>query len=106
MPCYRKPCLDRHQSQTPGDTMTIKKQDWHNADIIAGLHKRHITLSELSRQSGLSSTTLANAFYRPWPKGEKLIAHALGIDPAEIWPSRYFDEQGNRIARCFRPRRT
>ncbi|MCI4175519.1 helix-turn-helix domain-containing protein, partial [Dickeya dianthicola] len=23
------------------------------------------------------------------PKGEKLIAEALGVSPAEIWPSRY-----------------
>lgn len=43
-------------------------EDWHHADIIAALHKRNITLSGLSRASGLSSTTLSNALTRPWPK--------------------------------------
>ena len=39
-------------------------QDWHSADIIAALKKQGLTLSELSRQSGLSSTTLNNALDR------------------------------------------
>ncbi|MCD5733091.1 helix-turn-helix domain-containing protein, partial [Klebsiella pneumoniae] len=26
---------------------------------------------------------------RRWPKGERLIAEALGIAPEQIWPSRY-----------------
>ena len=43
--------------------------DWHSADIIA----------------------LANALTRPWPKGELIIANALGTDPWVIWPSRYHD---------------
>lgn len=67
------------------------QEDWHHADIIAALHKRKITLSGLSRASGLSSTTLSNALTRPWPKGEFIIAQALGIHPSEIWPSRYYD---------------
>ncbi|MDI8936043.1 helix-turn-helix domain-containing protein [Salmonella enterica subsp. enterica serovar Anatum] len=32
---------------------------------------------------------LTNALNRRWPKGEKLIAEALGIAPEQIWPSRY-----------------
>lgn len=34
-----------------------------------------------SRRNGLSSSTLANALSRPWPKGEMIIAKALGTDP-------------------------
>ncbi|EFZ1722131.1 TPA: transcriptional regulator [Shigella flexneri] len=64
-------------------------QDWHPADIIAGLKKRGTSLSALSRQVGLASSTLANALTRRWPKGERLIAEALGIKPEQIWPSRY-----------------
>ncbi|WP_428944338.1 helix-turn-helix domain-containing protein [Pantoea sp. FN060301] len=67
------------------------KKDWHNADIIAALRKQGTTLAEVSRTAGLSSSTLANALFRPWPKGEWLIADALRIHPAEIWPSRYYD---------------
>ena len=35
--------------------------DWHRADIIAELRK----------------------------KGERIIASAIGVEPSEIWPSRY-----------------
>lgn len=71
--------------------MYARKEDWHPADIIAALRKKGTSLAALSRQSGLSSSTLANALSRPWPKGEWLIANAIKVHPAEIWPSRYFD---------------
>jgi Ner family transcriptional regulator len=77
----------------------MNKVDMHPADIIAQLRKRNSSLAALSRQSGLSSSTLANALTRPWPKGEYFIAEALGIEPCIIWPSRYYDEQGNLIDR-------
>ena len=63
--------------------------DWHSADIIAALKKRGTTLSAVSRKAGLASTTLTNALVRHWPKGERLIAEALDVTPAQIWPSRY-----------------
>nr|VUD30036.1 Ner-like regulatory protein [Raoultella sp. NCTC 9187] len=52
--------------------------DWHPADIIAGLRKKGTSLAAESRRNGLSSSTLANALTRPWPKGELIIANALG----------------------------
>ncbi|MFJ5374143.1 helix-turn-helix domain-containing protein [Pectobacterium versatile] len=64
-------------------------KDWHPADIIAGLRKKGTTLAAVSREAGLASSTLANALTKHWPKGERLIAEALGGSPAEIWPSRY-----------------
>ncbi|QBH95255.1 transcriptional regulator [Limnobaculum zhutongyuii] len=77
--------------------MISRKEDWHSADIIAALRKRGTTLAALSRQSGLSSSTLANALVRPWPKGERIIAEALEKHPSEIWPSRYLKIQNNRL---------
>ncbi|WP_277976858.1 helix-turn-helix domain-containing protein [Pantoea endophytica] len=71
--------------------MYTRKADWHPADIIAALRKKGTTLAALSRESGLSSSTLANALSRPWPKGEWLIANAIKVHPADIWPSRYYD---------------
>ncbi|QKN83444.1 helix-turn-helix domain-containing protein [Scandinavium goeteborgense] len=76
-----------------------KRTDMHPADIIAQLRKRNSSLAALSRQSGLSSSTLANALNRPWPKGECLIADALGVEPCFIWPSRYYDDNGKLIDR-------
>lgn len=49
------------------DAVEVKagcQSDWHSADIIAGLKKRGTTLSALSRQAGLASSTLANALTR------------------------------------------
>ncbi|WP_038267972.1 helix-turn-helix domain-containing protein, partial [Xenorhabdus cabanillasii] len=43
----------------------------------------------LSVAAGLAADTLRNALVRPWPKGEKIIAQAIGVEPAVIWPSRY-----------------
>ncbi|EMN5323360.1 helix-turn-helix domain-containing protein [Enterobacter hormaechei] len=67
----------------------MMQQDWHSADILAGLRKRGTSLAAVSRQAGLASSTLANALIRHWPKGERLIAEALGVAPEQIWPSRY-----------------
>lgn len=67
----------------------MEHQDWHPADIIAGLRKKGTSLAALSRESGLASSTLANALTRHWPKGERLIAEALDTRPEAIWPSRY-----------------
>jgi len=71
--------------------MESKLIDWHPADIIAGLRKKGTSMAAESRKNGLSSSTLANALTRPWPKGELIIARALGTDPWVIWPSRYHD---------------
>ncbi|WP_208951374.1 helix-turn-helix transcriptional regulator [Rahnella sp. ChDrAdgB13] len=76
--------------------------DWHQADIIAALRKQGTTLVAVSRAAGLSSSTLSNALSRPWPKGEMLIASALNIPPAQIWPSRYFDAHGQLISKTLR----
>ncbi|GKX42186.1 transcriptional regulator [Pectobacterium carotovorum subsp. carotovorum] len=67
----------------------MNEQDWHPADIIAALKKRGTSLAAVSRKAGLASSTLANALKRHWPKGERLIAEALGSSPEQVWPSRY-----------------
>lgn len=71
----------------------MTQQDWHPADIIAGLKKKGTTLAAVSRQAGLASSTLGNTLLRHWPKGERLIAEALHTRPEVIWPSRYFNKQ-------------
>ncbi|QYN46124.1 helix-turn-helix transcriptional regulator [Gilliamella sp. ESL0405] len=77
------------------------KKDWHPADIIAALKKKGTTLSALSRQSGYTPSTLANALARPWTKGEMIIANALGVEAKRIWPSRYRKKiRVLRIKRC------
>ncbi|ECO4189954.1 transcriptional regulator [Salmonella enterica] len=67
----------------------MMQQDWHPADIIAALKKRGTSLAAVSRNAGLASSTLTNALNRRWPKGERLIAEALGVAPEKVGPSRY-----------------
>ncbi|MBP2198191.1 helix-turn-helix domain-containing protein [Pantoea cypripedii] len=67
--------------------MSLK--DWHIEDILAAVRKKKKSLAALSRENGLAAGTLNNALRRPWPRGEKIIAQALGLTPGEIWPSRY-----------------
>lgn len=47
----------------------MDKRDWHPADVIAALKKKGTTLSAVSREAGLASSTLGNALARHWPKG-------------------------------------
>ncbi len=74
--------------------MTSKKRkDWHRADIVAALKKRNLSLAELGRVNGKSSTTVKNALDKSYRFGEELIADALGMTPEQIWPSRYEAEE-------------
>jgi Ner family transcriptional regulator len=69
--------------------MNGKIQDWHRADIKAALEKKGLTFRKLSTQAGLKPDTLKNVLDRKWPKGELIIADAIGVAPSAIWPSRY-----------------
>jgi Ner family transcriptional regulator len=78
-----------------------KQQDWHNADIKAGLEKAGWTLSKLAAAHGYARSTLCAPLKMAWPKGERIIANTLGTTPQTIWPSRYDDDgapiSGRRI---------
>jgi len=63
--------------------------DWHPADVLAALKKRGKTLSGLSVANGYHPTAAGKALKRRWPALEAIIANALELSPAQIWPSRY-----------------
>ena len=51
-------------------------------------------MRQLSLKHGYSNgSTLKNALDRPWLKGERIIAEAIGVPAEVIWASRY--EQRN-----------
>ncbi|PNK61492.1 helix-turn-helix domain-containing protein [Psychrobacter sp. FDAARGOS_221] len=64
-------------------------EDWHQAEIIASLKKSGTNMSALSEAHGYSRGALRNALYRPYPKAERIIAEAIGVEPKDIWPTRY-----------------
>lgn len=63
--------------------------DWHPADVLAALKKRGKTLAGLSVANGYHRTAAGKALKRSWPALEAIIAEALELSPAQIWPSRY-----------------
>lgn len=68
----------------------MTEQDWHPADVVAAIRKAGWSLRKLATAAGYANpAVLANANQRPWPKGERIIADAIGVAPEVIWPSRY-----------------
>ena len=72
--------------------MKTEQQDWHRADIKAALEKAGWSLRKLALAHGYSPGALRNPLNAPWPKGERIIANALGTTAQAIWPSRYHDD--------------
>jgi Ner family transcriptional regulator len=76
--------------------------DWHPADVLAALKKRGHSLAGLSIANGYHPTAAGKALKRPWPAMEAIVAAAIGLSPATIWPSRYdpggqpINERGRR----------
>lgn len=69
----------------------------HKADIKARLEKAALTLAHLDAAHGLPAGTCSAALRRPHPKGEAVIADALGEAPSTLWPHRYHPD-GRRLA--------
>lgn len=78
------------------------KEDWHRQDVLAAIRKKGISVAELARRNGYSNpTTFYNVFKMPYPKVEKIVAEFLGMQPEEIWPSRYKDKSVKPTAPKF-----
>jgi len=63
--------------------------DWHSAYIVYQLRLKGLSLRRLARLNGYAPTSGTTAIYRQFPKVERLIADAIGVEPKTIWPSRY-----------------
>lgn len=78
-----------HTFSSQNECQSSEAKNWHQADIIAALKKAGTNLSALSEKNGYSRNNLRNALYRPYPKAERIIAGAIGVQPKDIWPTRY-----------------
>ena len=75
-------------------TKIRNRTNWHEADIVAALRKKGWSLRKLSTHHGYKQpTSLATALRRHWPKGERLIAEAIGVTAQKIWPTRYSQDK-------------
>lgn len=71
---------------------------WNPWDIKAALGKKGYSLSRVARENGYRATSPSEALRRQWPAMESILAKIIGVDPWEIWPSRY-DERHEPVRR-------
>ncbi|MNF28245.1 DNA-binding transcriptional regulator Nlp [compost metagenome] len=65
-------------------------EDWSRGRILEAVRERGMSMRKLSEESGRKPATLYNALRTDeYVLGEQIIAEFLGVDPSEIWPSRY-----------------
>jgi Ner family transcriptional regulator len=69
--------------------------DWHPFEIVAAVRAKGTSLQRLARESGYHPNALHVVSRASWPKGERIIAATLGLEPKDIWPSRYSPNSPN-----------
>lgn len=74
---------------TKNNDNTQVRKDWHPADIKAALAKKGYTFARLAREHGYVKNSPPNVLHNHWSQIERIVADIVGVQPAEIWPSRY-----------------
>lgn len=91
--------MDTSKSKFTNQKMPVG-DDWHPADIVAAIHKTGWSMRQLSLHHGCSTGVVKTALRMQYPRAERIIADAIGVEPWEIWPSRYgADHQPLRVFR-------
>ncbi len=80
--------IDNHKKPAPPSGPL----DWSPHYVIYCLRERGTTLRRIARQHGYAPGSGQQVFQQPWPAMQKCIADALGVEPREIWPSRYNED--------------
>ncbi len=66
------------------------RADWDAEDVKAAVRKSpYKSFASLGRAHGLEPGTMRAALTKSAPRYEMIIAAALGLQPHDIWPSRY-----------------
>lgn len=66
-------------------TSPEQKREW----IKYQLKIRGLSLAALGRKHDKCRQVVSTALYEPAPRWEFVIAEAIGLTPAEVWPERY-----------------
>ena len=61
------------------------RRDW----IIYQVRLQGRSLAQVASDAGVSRQCLYQVFNRPYPRMEKVLSDALGIEPKVLWPERY-----------------
>lgn len=76
------------QLDTPTKQL-LKDPEKRRAWIIYQVNLQGRSLSDIARTAGVNRQTLYHVFLKPYPRMEAIIADALGLTPAQLWPERY-----------------
>ncbi|VAX06683.1 hypothetical protein MNBD_ALPHA03-2001 [hydrothermal vent metagenome] len=82
---------DNKFSNKNSSTSLSTQTDWHPAKIKMELEIRGYTLVKLSNEAGYHPSAVGRCLRVSWPSVELVIAQTLGVQPDEIWPSRYMN---------------
>lgn len=87
--------------------ISLMKSEPKNSRTLRGFLKfslstKRLSIDDLARMHGMTGSSLCIAFYRPFPKAERIIAEALNLQAWDLWPSRYGpDHLPNRKNRWY-----
>lgn len=72
-----------------GKRVSKQGEDWTPAFVVYRLREAGLTLSALAERHNYHPSAIGKALTKAWPAVEAIVAAALGVEPSEIWPSRY-----------------
>lgn len=79
----------------------IKRRAWVKYQI----QMQGRSMAQVAKEAGVARQCLYQAFFKTYPRMEKVIADALGLPPAAVFPGRY-DADGLPIYRMGRPKKS
>ena len=86
--------------------ITNTPKRWHWEDIKASLRKKGYPLKRIAHEKGYSpKSNITTLKTTTWPDLEKTIADIIGVQPMEIWPSRY-KADGSPVGTGIRKKRS
>jgi Ner family transcriptional regulator len=80
----------------------LKNPKKRHAWVIYQVTLQGRSLAQIADNAGVSRQCLYQVFRRTYPRMEKVVAEALGMAPADLWPERY-DADGLPLYRMGRP---
>lgn len=64
-----------------------------------------LSMADIARDAGVTRECLYQVFCKTYPRMEKVVADAVGLPPAVLWPERY-DAEGLPLYRKGRPKKS
>jgi Ner family transcriptional regulator len=78
-----------------------KRRAWVKYQV----HLQGKSLAQVATDAGVKRSTLYTVFVKTYPRMEKVVADAVGLPPAVLFPERY-DDDGLPTYRMGRPKKS